>query len=190
MLFDAKGRAAPPTPLEVKEGDVTSVAFGPGGTIAAGYESRPRSSAAWCSSTPIPPPGVRKAGQVANRNFTRRGVDGVLPRDPLPPHDPIPTLAARPTRGRTEASRGLGERASRGERRVMTQTFRTPQSRRWRHRGSLRCDGPGGDPEGHVTKGRRAFRLDLIKGTSTGGIIAIGLAMGGMKRGRDETGTG
>ena len=38
VLLDAKGRAAPgPTPVEVKEGGVTSVAFGPAGIIAAGY---------------------------------------------------------------------------------------------------------------------------------------------------------
>ena len=37
VLFDARGERLRPTPLEVKEGDVTSVAFGPEGKIAAGY---------------------------------------------------------------------------------------------------------------------------------------------------------
>ena len=37
VLFDARGERLRPTPLEVKEGDVWSVAFGPEGQIAAGY---------------------------------------------------------------------------------------------------------------------------------------------------------
>ena len=37
VLFDARGERLRPAPLEVKEGDVTSVAFGPEGKIAAGY---------------------------------------------------------------------------------------------------------------------------------------------------------
>ena len=37
VLFDARGERLRPAPLEVKEGDVTSVAFGPEGQIAAGY---------------------------------------------------------------------------------------------------------------------------------------------------------
>ncbi len=39
VLFDAKGQRLRPTPLEVKEGSVTSVAFGPGGALAAGYST-------------------------------------------------------------------------------------------------------------------------------------------------------
>jgi CHAT domain len=37
VLFDARGERLGPAPLAVKEGEVTSVAFGPGGEIAAGY---------------------------------------------------------------------------------------------------------------------------------------------------------
>ena len=37
VLFDARGERLRPAPLEVKEGEVTSVAFGPEGRIAAGY---------------------------------------------------------------------------------------------------------------------------------------------------------
>ena len=39
MLFDARGERLRPAPLEVKEGYVKSVAFGPEGMIAAGYGS-------------------------------------------------------------------------------------------------------------------------------------------------------
>ena len=37
VLFDARAKRLRPAPLEVKEGYVTSVAFGPEGRIAAGY---------------------------------------------------------------------------------------------------------------------------------------------------------
>src|SRR5208337_2910529 len=37
VLFDARGERLRSTPLEVKEGEVNSVAFGPEGKIAAGY---------------------------------------------------------------------------------------------------------------------------------------------------------
>src|SRR5271165_3219970 len=37
VLFDARGERLRPAPLEVKEGYVRSVAFGPEGKIAAGY---------------------------------------------------------------------------------------------------------------------------------------------------------
>ena len=42
VLFDARGERLRPAPLEVKEGAVTSVAFGPEGQIAAGYGGRRR----------------------------------------------------------------------------------------------------------------------------------------------------
>ena len=51
VLFDARGERLRPAPLEVKEGGVTSVAFGPEGQIAAGYGVA-AAAAAWCSSTP------------------------------------------------------------------------------------------------------------------------------------------
>jgi hypothetical protein len=38
VLFDARGERLQPTPLEVKEGAVSSVAFDPQGRIAAGYD--------------------------------------------------------------------------------------------------------------------------------------------------------
>jgi hypothetical protein len=37
VLFDARGERLRPEPLKVKEGRVESLAFGPGGVIAAGY---------------------------------------------------------------------------------------------------------------------------------------------------------
>src|SRR5208337_1693444 len=37
VLFDARGERLRSTPLEVEEGEVNSVAFGPEGKIAAGY---------------------------------------------------------------------------------------------------------------------------------------------------------
>ena len=37
VLFDARGEQLRSTPLEVPEGQVSSLAFGPGGTLAAGY---------------------------------------------------------------------------------------------------------------------------------------------------------
>ncbi len=37
VLLDARGERLRADPIEVKEGGVTSVAFGPGGTLAAGY---------------------------------------------------------------------------------------------------------------------------------------------------------
>ena len=40
VLFDAKGQRLRAAPLEVKEGGVTCVAFGPGGALAAGYWRR------------------------------------------------------------------------------------------------------------------------------------------------------
>ena len=42
VLFDARGERLRPAPLEVKEGGVTSVAFGPEGRLAAGYRRRRR----------------------------------------------------------------------------------------------------------------------------------------------------
>ena len=45
MLFDARGERLRPPPLEVKEGSVKSVAFGPEGKIAAGYGGSARRSA-------------------------------------------------------------------------------------------------------------------------------------------------
>ena len=42
MVFDAELQQLRPEPLEVKEGDVTSVAFGPDGRLAAGYFSTER----------------------------------------------------------------------------------------------------------------------------------------------------
>ena len=93
VLFDARGERLRPTPLEVKEGDVTSVAFGPEGKIAAGYGVDYRGGVVLFDTDPAS--WRRKAGQVANRNFTRlKWTDAVLPRDLLPPHDPIPALAA------------------------------------------------------------------------------------------------
>jgi hypothetical protein len=64
VLFDARGERLRPTPLEVKEGAVSSVAFDPQGRIAAGYGDGvvlfDGDPASW----------RRKVERVANRNFT------------------------------------------------------------------------------------------------------------------------
>ena len=70
VLFDARGERLRPTPLEVKEGQVKSVAFGPEGQIAAGY-ARPRPRRRGALRRLISASWRRKAGQTANRNFTR-----------------------------------------------------------------------------------------------------------------------
>jgi hypothetical protein len=68
VLFNARGERLRPAPLEVKEGDVTSVAFGPEGQIAAGFGDRGGGVVLFDAD---PASWLRKAGQVANRNFTR-----------------------------------------------------------------------------------------------------------------------
>ncbi|HMB02838.1 MAG TPA: hypothetical protein VKP69_03750, partial [Isosphaeraceae bacterium] len=55
--------------LDIPEGDVWSVAFGPGGTIAAGYERGGGGGVVLLDGDPAS--WRAKAGQVANRNFTR-----------------------------------------------------------------------------------------------------------------------
>ena len=69
VLFDARGERLRPAPLEVKEGDVTSVAFGPEGKIAAGYGVAAVGGGVVLFDAD-PASWLRKAGQVANRNFT------------------------------------------------------------------------------------------------------------------------
>ena len=64
VLFDAGGERLRPAPLEVKEGYVSSVAYGPEGQITAGYDDVVLFDA-------DPASWLRKAGQTANRNFTR-----------------------------------------------------------------------------------------------------------------------
>ena len=73
VLFDARGERLRPTPLEVKEGGVTSVAFGPEGQIAAGYGVVAAASAAWCSSTP------GASGSDPRRWRSRRARSGAWP---------------------------------------------------------------------------------------------------------------
>ena len=70
VLFDARGERLRPAPLEVKEGYVTSVAFGPEGKIAAGY-GRHGGVGGVVLFDADPASWRRKAGQTANRNFTR-----------------------------------------------------------------------------------------------------------------------
>ena len=72
VLFDARGERLRPAPLEVKEGEVTSVAFGPEGKIAAGYDAS-ASAAAWCSSTP------GASGSDPRRWRSRRAMSGAWP---------------------------------------------------------------------------------------------------------------
>ena len=71
VLFDARGERLRPTPLEVKEGYVNSVAFGPEGKIAAGYGVGVGDRGGVVLFDADPASWLRKAGQVANRNFTR-----------------------------------------------------------------------------------------------------------------------
>ena len=70
VLFDARGERLRPTPLEVKEGSVKSVAFGPEGKIAAGYGVFGGGGGVVLFDAD-PASWLRKAGQTANRNFTR-----------------------------------------------------------------------------------------------------------------------
>ena len=85
VLFDARGERLRPTPLEVKEGDVTSLAFGPEGRIAAGY-----GAAAWCSSTP------GASGSDPRRWRSRRAVSRAWPsgRRARSPRDMASSAAA------------------------------------------------------------------------------------------------
>ena len=93
VLFDARGERFGPAPLEVKEGGVYSVAFGPEGRLAAGYHSHAALTAGWFSSTLIRTGGGgRRAGGQPQPDAG--GVETILPREPLPPYDPIPALAA------------------------------------------------------------------------------------------------
>ena len=71
VLFDARGERLRPAPLEVKEGYVTSVAFGPEGKVAAGYGDRVVGVGGVVLFDADPASWRRKAGQTANRNFTR-----------------------------------------------------------------------------------------------------------------------
>ena len=80
VLFDARGERLRPTPLKVKEGAVTSVAFGTEGQIAAGYGGRRRRGALrrpwraaptrhrWRSRRAMSERGLRAGGQ------DRRGI--------------------------------------------------------------------------------------------------------------------
>ena len=93
VLFDARGERLRPTPLEVKEGSVESVAFGPEGKIAAGYgvlRRRRRRGALRRRSRLV----AAEGGADSQPQLHAARVDAVLPRDLLPPHDPIPALAA------------------------------------------------------------------------------------------------
>ncbi len=93
VLFDAQGERLRPTPLEVKEGAVSSVAFGPEGTLAAGYGGSRGGGVVLFDVDPAS--WLRKVGQTANRNFTRREWTRFFPKTPyrrtirsLPwPHD-------------------------------------------------------------------------------------------------------
>jgi len=70
VVFDARGERLLPAPLEVKKGgDVRSVAFGPEGRIAAGFGVGGVGDVVLFDTDPAS--WLRKAGQMANRNFTR-----------------------------------------------------------------------------------------------------------------------
>ena len=63
MVFDARGERRRPAPLEVKEGGVTGVAFGPEGRIAAGYSGSTRRRRG----------GLRRAGERLLRRPAVKG---------------------------------------------------------------------------------------------------------------------
>ena len=69
VLFDARGERLRPAPLKVEGSDI-SVAFGPEGKIAVGYRSSSDRGGVMLFDTD-PASWLRKAGQTANRNFTR-----------------------------------------------------------------------------------------------------------------------
>jgi len=77
VLFDAKGERLCRTPMEVRQGGVLSVAFGSGGTLAAGCE---RSGVELFDADPAS--WRRKAERVSNRNFTRREWAEFFPDQP------------------------------------------------------------------------------------------------------------
>ena len=127
VLFDARGERLRPTPLEVKEGDVMSVAFGPEGKIAAGYSVCGGGGGGVVLFDADPASWRRKAGQVANRNFTRGEWKRYFPDETtyrrtirsLPwPHD-------LPEAERIQAEAFEKEHPG-GERRVMSQSGRIP----------------------------------------------------------------
>ena len=71
VLFDARGERLRPAPLEVKEGDVTSVAFGPEGKIAAGYGARRRRRRRGALRRPWRAAPTRAAGGQGGRGHER-----------------------------------------------------------------------------------------------------------------------
>ena len=92
VLFDARASGSDPRRWRSRRALSASVAFGPEGKIAAGY--RDSASVAWCSSTPIPPRGGGRRGRSPIATSLGTSGSGTSPRDHLPPHDPIPALAA------------------------------------------------------------------------------------------------
>ena len=68
MLFGAEGQPLWPAPLDVKEGPVTSVAFGPEGKLAVGIGDGFLGGVVVFDVDPAS--WRRKAGQAANRNLT------------------------------------------------------------------------------------------------------------------------
>ena len=91
VLFDARGERLRPAPLEVKEGNITSVAFVPEGKIAAGYGGGGSGGVVFFDADPV---SWRRKAPNGRSQLDVARVDAVLPRDSLPPHDPIPALAA------------------------------------------------------------------------------------------------
>jgi hypothetical protein len=84
VLFDARGERLRPVPLDVHEGNVTSVAFGPGGMLAVGVSApsgvRPQGALMILDANPAS--WRRKARQLANRNLTRKEWSDYFHRSP------------------------------------------------------------------------------------------------------------
>ena len=141
VLFDARGERLRPTPLEVKEGDVTSVAFGPEGQIAAGF-------------------GVASAARRRRRGALRRPGQRLRPA-PLEVKEGDVTSVAFGPQGQIAAGYGASAACSgvvlfdaRGER---------LDPRRWRSRRAMSRAWPSGR--------RARSPRDMSAAAASGGVV-------------------
>ncbi len=82
VFFDPSGERLRLARMSVKEGRVSSVAFGPGGTLAAGFYRRDDVSGGVVVLDADPASWRRKAEHVANRNFTHQEWAEFFPDQP------------------------------------------------------------------------------------------------------------
>ena len=167
VLFDARGERLRPAPLEVKEGDVTSVAFGPEGQIAAGYGVA-AAAAAWCSSTP------GASGSDPRRWRSRRAMSRAWPsgRRARSPRDMASAAAAAAWCSSTPGASGSDPRRWRS-RRAMSRAWpsgrraRSPRdmaAARRRRRGALRRPGRAAPTRAAGGQGGRCHERGLRAG--------------------------